>query len=154
MRGLSLTQPWATLVAIGAKRIETRSWWTEYRGPLVIHAAKAFPRVARAFADTSRFIIPLRTEIEALYGQASWPLGAIVAMAELDEIVPMAYLTDISAQERAFGDYSPGRFAWRLTDVRPLREPILATGALGVWTVSSAIAEQVKQSTLAGRTPA
>lgn len=34
MRGLSLTQPWATLVAIGAKKIETRSWTTTYRGAL------------------------------------------------------------------------------------------------------------------------
>lgn len=28
---LIFTQPWATLVAIGAKRIETRSWSTTYR---------------------------------------------------------------------------------------------------------------------------
>jgi hypothetical protein len=38
MKGLTLTQPWATLVAIGAKRIETRSWPTRYRGLLAIHA--------------------------------------------------------------------------------------------------------------------
>lgn len=44
MKALSLTQPWATLVAIGAKRLETRSWSTTYRGPLAIHAAKRFPR--------------------------------------------------------------------------------------------------------------
>ncbi len=40
MKVLTLTQPWATLVAIGAKRIETRSWKTNYRGKLAIHAAK------------------------------------------------------------------------------------------------------------------
>jgi hypothetical protein len=38
MKALSLWQPWATLVSIGAKRIETRSWPTKYRGPLAIHA--------------------------------------------------------------------------------------------------------------------
>ena len=43
MKALSLTQPWATLVVIGAKRIETRSWHTSYVGPLLIHAAKAIP---------------------------------------------------------------------------------------------------------------
>ena len=32
VKALSLTQPWATLVAMGAKRIETRSWATSYRG--------------------------------------------------------------------------------------------------------------------------
>ncbi len=46
MKALTLTQPWATLVAIGAKCIETRSWRTSYRGPLAIHAAKGFPKAA------------------------------------------------------------------------------------------------------------
>lgn len=40
MKAVTLTQPWATLVAIGAKQIETRSWPTNYRGPLAIHAGK------------------------------------------------------------------------------------------------------------------
>lgn len=39
---LTLWQPWASLVAWEEKRIETRSWSTSYRGPLVIHAAKRF----------------------------------------------------------------------------------------------------------------
>src|SRR6202030_2406661 len=47
MKALTLTQPWATLVAIGAKRIETRSWPTLYRGPLAIYAAKRFPKWAQ-----------------------------------------------------------------------------------------------------------
>lgn len=40
MKALSLWQPWATLIANGAKQIETRSWSTSYRGPILIHAAK------------------------------------------------------------------------------------------------------------------
>lgn len=40
MKALSLWQPWATLIAIGAKQYETRGWSTPYRGPLIIHAAK------------------------------------------------------------------------------------------------------------------
>lgn len=44
MKTISLWQPWASLVAIKAKRIETRSWYTSYRGPLAIHAAKVFPK--------------------------------------------------------------------------------------------------------------
>lgn len=43
---LSLWQPWATLVALGVKTIETRSWSTHYRGPLAIHAAARRPRIA------------------------------------------------------------------------------------------------------------
>ena len=40
MRALSLWQPWASGIALGAKRIETRSWSTPYRVPIAIHAAK------------------------------------------------------------------------------------------------------------------
>ena len=46
MKALSVTQPWATLIATGQKQIETRSWGTRYRGPLYIHAAKRFPAYA------------------------------------------------------------------------------------------------------------
>src|SRR4051812_34650242 len=41
---LTLLQPWASLVALNARKIETRSWRTWYRGPLLIHAARAFPK--------------------------------------------------------------------------------------------------------------
>lgn len=40
MKVLTVTEPWATLIAIGAKQIETRSWPTGYRGPIAIHASK------------------------------------------------------------------------------------------------------------------
>lgn len=40
IKALSLWQPWASLIAIGAKKIETRGWSTKYRGPLVICSAK------------------------------------------------------------------------------------------------------------------
>ena len=40
MKLLSLWEPWATLMAIGAKKIETRSWATSYRGWLAIQASK------------------------------------------------------------------------------------------------------------------
>lgn len=47
MKTLSLYQPWATLMVIGAKRIETRSWMSRYRGPLAIHSTKSFPAYAK-----------------------------------------------------------------------------------------------------------
>src|SRR6266567_3747703 len=52
---LTLTQPFATLVAGGAKHLETRSWSTSYRGPLAIHAAKGFPADAEALCEVSPF---------------------------------------------------------------------------------------------------
>ncbi len=40
MKALTLTQPWASLMALGVKRIETRSWYTSYRGEVVIHSGQ------------------------------------------------------------------------------------------------------------------
>ena len=45
MKALTMTQPWATLVALGENTIETRSWSTSYRGPLAIHSARAAQRL-------------------------------------------------------------------------------------------------------------
>lgn len=39
MKVLSLTEPYATLIKMGMKTIETRSWKTNYRGELYIHAS-------------------------------------------------------------------------------------------------------------------
>lgn len=39
---LSVRQPWAWAIISGGKTIENRSWTTPYRGPLLIHAGKAF----------------------------------------------------------------------------------------------------------------
>lgn len=43
MKALTLHQPWATLVAVGAKQVETRGWATRYRGPIAIHAGHRRP---------------------------------------------------------------------------------------------------------------
>lgn len=125
MKTLTLTQPWASLVALGHKQVETRSWRTKYRGPLAIHAAKGFPRHARDFAATERAIGRLDRRI---------PLGAIVCTATIKDCVPTQEVADsLSGLERHLGDYSYGRWAWLLTDINPLVEPVFVRGALGLW---------------------
>jgi len=99
VKALSLTQPWASLVALGFKRVETRSWGTIYRGPLAIHAAKGFPRFARDFADAER----VRGRCPDVL-----PFGSIVAVCRLVGVRPTAGLAEISELERRLGDY----FSW------------------------------------------
>lgn len=129
MKALTITQPWATLVAIGAKRIETRSWRTAYRGPLAIHAAMGWPTKARAISLTSPFIESLN---RAGY-LPDIPLGVVVATCRLANVLPTEVVEPLSELERKFGDYSPGRFAWILEDIEPLPEPIPTKGALSLW---------------------
>lgn len=136
MKALSLSQPWATLVAIGEKQIETRGWSTPHRGTIAIHAAKRFPKAARELCFSQPFAHALLRHDAARPSEL--PLGAIVAVAELTHVIPTGprgrfWLNDLSLQERAFGNYRDGRFAWFLTNIRALREPIPAKGALSLW---------------------
>lgn len=151
MKCLTLAQPWAQLVCLGAKKIETRSWRTDYRGPLAIHAAKTFPEWCRELIATEPFASALfgasrlpgkPTMFEALRFALDLPLGAVVATCRLVGCCPITrnaqWQTIVDGQritlpEREFGDYEPGRYGWLLADVRPLPEPIPARGALGLW---------------------
>jgi len=157
---VSLTQPWASLVASGAKKIETRSWRTSYRGLLAIAASKGFPRADREVCDDEPF-----AEALALAGCTSWrdlPRGAIVAVCRLDACVPTTLSnggrnvtwhsggwhvgdTWLSSTEYMFGDYAPNRYVWLLDDVRMLPAPIPCRGALGLWTVPAEITARIEE---------
>jgi hypothetical protein len=141
MKALTLTQPWATLVAIGAKKIETRSWSTSYRGPLAIHAAKGFPQDAQhmCFREPFRhFLSDYVTLNESYFGRHNFPLGAIVATCELVKVVNISSFTERPDEpEYYFGNYSDGRYMWYLENVVALPEPIPAKGALSLWEWSA-----------------
>lgn len=154
MKAISLWNPWAILAALELKKFETRSWDTPYRGPIAIHAAKTFPRDAKALCLEPPFYEHLRQA--GLIGM-TWPghetdlfpLGAIVAIAILKETYlitenymiqarpapgekpKMLYLPD--EPERSFGDYTPGRFAWELDAVLRLPNPIPVRGGQRLW---------------------
>lgn len=136
VKALTLTQPWASLVATGAKQIETRSWSTRYRGPLAIHAARVFPKWARDTCYEDQFFPVLRGRLGTPDFDASdLPLGVVVAVVDLvDVIATNAFRQRITPDEAAFGDYSDGRYAWRFENVRRLRDPIGARGFQGLWT--------------------
>lgn len=120
LRVLSLWQPWASLVAAGAKRWETRSWRPreiggcrprDYRGLLAIHAARTTyhpPFMPRLEAVMARANLPLVDDL---------PRGSIVALVRILRIVKTEEIRDspkIDADERAVGDWSDGRFGWEL----------------------------------------
>lgn len=124
MKALSLTQPYATLVALGAKKIETRSWKTPYRGPLAIHAAKGFPLWAKMACQEPYFM-------RFLEGH-SLPLGWVIATCELVDCVRITADNAPPEPEFSFGDYTPGRWMWHLANVKQIK-PVPVKGALGLW---------------------
>src|SRR5262245_18042005 len=90
--GLSLWQPWASLIAIGAKKIETRSWPTNYRGLVAIHAAKRFQEPERMLVGEHRFMdalkphykrAPLPEVHRTIVSPLDLPLGCFIALGRL-----------------------------------------------------------------------
>lgn len=130
-KALSLLQPWASLVAMGQKTIETRSWTTAYRGSLLIHASLGKSGSAVAAMPVFHQYI---ADFKAL------PFGAIIGEVKLVDVMriedtglPPEHLARLTLEERAFGDYGAGRYAWLLEDAVMWEETIPAKGHLGLW---------------------
>lgn len=148
MKAISILQPWASLVAIGAKKIETRSWPTNYKGPLAIHASKRFTMTNRKLCDDDTFMAALFYSSMAKITHADQlPLGAVIATCNLVRCLYIkddglfkvhgftaGFAPDMSVEEpeKSFGDYTTGRFAWILEDVKQIK-PVPAKGQLGLW---------------------
>ena len=58
MKVLSVKQPWASLLLEYGKDAENRSWTTEYRGPLIIHASQSSDRDLEDVMETVNFAAP------------------------------------------------------------------------------------------------
>lgn len=170
MKAITIWQPWAQLIAIGAKKYETRSWATNYRGPIAIHAAKR-PFNTDPFFDRELNQFKEALNIPDIYSFDSLPLGCIIATVRLVrcskiEVEPdgtpyfrywpnaaeilqlqkdfpgqrdyrgqrIRRFPEAERKELLFGDWAPGRYAWELTNVTMLPEPIPAKGKQGLWS--------------------
>ncbi len=161
MKALSLWQPWASALVLGAKRIETRSWSTNYRGRFLIHAAKKITddlRTVNSSWTWKAILKPIGDEPLKLL-----PLGHILGYADLIDCVPTANLKigtvftkyywrdahgfllnnrankepmDLDTwTENNVGDYAIGRFAWFLDNIVEFENPIPLNGMQGLFEV-------------------
>jgi hypothetical protein len=93
MKAVTIYQPWASLIAVGAKQFETRSRATKYRGPIAIHAGRI--PVKRTFFDNVINSITMPEFCKALEQHlpnlTELPLGAVIATAELVDCWRIVY---------------------------------------------------------------
>ena len=137
LKAVSLWQPWASAIPLGWKGVETRHWKTAHRGEIAIHAAKRWTPAQAEFASVERALgrVPARL-----------PFGAIVAIVSIVDVRPSEELElSVSAIERLYGNYEPGRFGWVLENVRPLREPVGCVGRQSIWTLPDEVASAVRE---------
>jgi len=134
MKAITLFQPWASMLAIGPKKYETRSWKTKHRGWIAIHAAKRFDRL---ITDAHQRFEKELTEMGISPIWAT-PRGAVVAVAKLSKIIDCSIrwqmsLIDDFDEVSPYGDYSEGRYAWVFSEIIPVDPAIPAIGGQRVW---------------------
>lgn len=126
VKALSIIQPWASLLIHGAKQWETRSRRTRYRGPIAIHASKGRVVIPAVLAEIVQEALGVLPE--------DLPRGVVLGLATLSacERTEDVRLV-IKHRERRLGDFSDGRFAYRIEPLRVFFQPVPARGALGLW---------------------
>ena len=101
LKAISLKQPWASM--IGLKTIETRRWYTSYRGDLLIVSSQK-P------ADLG-------------------PTGVALCIVNLVDCRPMTR----DDERAACCDWYEGAFAWVFDNICPIKNPFPVRGQLGIY---------------------
>lgn len=147
---ITIWQPWASLILLGAKRYEFRGWRPPRsfeRRRIAIHAGarpvrkpevgelivglKLGDDVTHASLDAA-IALPFLEKLTLNPGLA--PLGVVLCTAVLgeckraDQTVMFGKFVNDSDRDQHFN------FAWPLTDIEPLTPPVEARGAQGFWS--------------------
>lgn len=161
MKAISLWQPWASAIALGLKKIETRSRLTFYRGELAICASlRTDPLQQTLFEGLLERDCSIKFTFEQSLAKTDpqikdLPLGCVVAVADLFDVQPAAMFTTSPQHERPhhisiaqvewwLGNYDFGRFGWMLRDVRPLKTPVPVVGRQFLFDLPAHVAEKVR----------
>lgn len=121
-KAISINAYWAWAIREGHKRVENRTWRTNHRGPLLIHASMSdeHDATARAFLEKALGAVPPTEEIERLR-------GCIVARCDLTGVDDYAPLFEDNP-------WAWGPICWQLENVRPL-PPVPTRGLPGLFHV-------------------
>lgn len=141
MKAISLWQPWALLWLLSdpdEKIFETRHWPTNYRGPLLVHAAKKRDGEVMDFVHSSgctRTLLKhgVRADDEPGLHLA---FGAIIGRVDMIGCHKMSTLPEPSEREAMWGNWAPDRYAWeRGKNPVIFKQPIPYRGSQGFFDV-------------------
>lgn len=126
MRCLAVQQPYAWAIGAGLKYIENRSWTTDYRGPIAIHASRDNYHWKRICEDAGQ----LKDHSE------SFARGAIIGIAHLVDI----HVLDQPLEENR---WALGPHCWLLNNARLIQNPIFTRGRQGLYQLDTDIEDQL-----------
>ena len=121
MKVLTLKQPWATLVAEGIKKYEFRSWKTNYRGRILIHAGAGIDK-----KDMAKF--------KGL--NLEFPSKRIIAEVEIEDCLILDEKLNkkiINENNIAYGSKYRTGYAWKLKNAKKVKSNEVINGKLGLW---------------------
>lgn len=123
MKAITIKQPWATLISEGIKEYEFRTWNTNYRGKILIHAG-------------------LSTDKKALIDMENYNLeylnGYILAEAAIEDVIIVDKAFKEYLKEKNYIVYKNiidsnfNGYAFKLTNIKKII-PIPAKGKLSLW---------------------
>lgn len=148
VRAITLHQPWATLIALGVKTIETRSWLPSPKlfDPgltLLIHAGQKLDVEACHYEPA----IAAALKAGGVGRPADLPTGAVVAVGNVyrADRHPGGLASATAAEQAPFGHFGPGRCYWMFSStVDRLPSPVAARGRQGLWIPSDALLDEVR----------
>ncbi len=133
MKAITISQPYASMIADGLKWIENRTWPTSYRGELAIHAGKGLQYLTREELN-------------------EYPNGCVIAIARLTACVSFKQIEEHSHnslrelplavgakrlwKEAAAHVHAEGPWCWVLEGTRKI-QPVACRGAQGLWDWSA-----------------
>lgn len=121
MKVLTIRQPYASAVVCGYKQFEFRSWKTNYRGKILIHAAMT--------KDNDSM-----TKFEKYH--LNYNFGMIIGEVDLLDCILVDDVLDKSLRKKDDIIYEHnhiGKYAWKLSKPIIYSEPIKVKGKLGLW---------------------
>lgn len=157
MKVLSIRQPYAALLVLGPKRFEARTWKTDYRGPILIHASSSAVSSAmiEEFQDNQDTLDTVRSigwTTEAALKDL--PRSAIIGQVELIDVFPSEDCEDATSLDKDLAAYpSPDIYFWKVTNRLPIR-PIPINGKLNLWTLPGELEGEVTQALAEARSNA
>jgi hypothetical protein len=114
IKAITVCQPWAWAIIHGPKRIENRTWSTNYHGWLIIHAGKSRDWLCDEINDGTR--VPADQLV----------FGAAIGVALMDGCNwPSTYDGD---------PFADGPWCWHFDRVRAFDTPYKCRGSLGLWS--------------------
>lgn len=123
LKVLTLRQPWATLVAEGIKKYEFRSWKTNYRGKVLIHAGTGIDK-----DDMKKYE----------HINLDFPSRRIIAVVEIEDCLELDKDLNkkiISENNIAYGHKIRTGYAWKLKNIKKIDYDKEVNGQLGLWNI-------------------